>query len=450
MIKKMKEKLLKNELTKKIVFNSSWMMAQNIYSMIIGIFVTAIVSRFYGPEGYGTINYVIAFVGIFSGLAVFGTNHIAIKDFTQKKYPKEKVFGTILIIRIIFSLIVFVVSQTIMFIIFPNDHTLQIITLLFNIKTVVSCFDIITYYANSKINNKLISKLKIVSLTIFSVLKVLCVILQLNIVFLAGTYLVEAVIYSLLLLLSKNKIDSNDKFGKLIFDKVYAKEVIKQSKYYALASIMVTIYLKIDQVMLGSMLPNKEIVGIYSAAVVIAEMWVFIPNAIISTIKPLIISYKEESKEKYLFNLQKLYYIISIINFIFVALMILFGKLAIYILYGNKYITAYIPMCIILVGITFGVLGNIHYIWMICEKKEKYSTFYSFFGCFSNIIINALLIPKYGMIGAAIATLISQIMSNVVAFLFFKDAKILSKMLLKSLNIIKGIKVLESDRAKYE
>ena len=107
-------------------------------------------------------------------------------------------------------------------------------------------------------------------------------------------------------------------------------------------------------------------------------------------------------------------------------------------------------MCIILVGITFGVLGNIHYIWMICEKKEKYSTFYSFFGCFSNIIINALLIPKYGMIGAAIATLISQIMSNVVAFLFFKDAKILSKMLLKSLNIIKGIKVLESDRAKYE
>ena len=116
------------------------------------------------------------------------------------------------------------------------------------------------------------------------------------------------------------------------------------------------------------------------------------------------------------------------------------------ILYGIDYLTAYIPLIILVFGIWIGVLGNIHYIWMTCENKEKYSLFYSFCGSFANIILNAILIPKYGIIGAAIATLSSQIFSNIIAFLFIKDARCLSFMLLKSLNPIIGIKELRKGR----
>lgn len=442
LIKKVFNKFGKSDLSKKVITNTSWMLFQNIYTMIIAVFVTAFVARYYGPSGYGTLNYVIAFTGLFSGLAVFGTNHIAIKDFTQGEHDDEKVFGTLFIIRIIFSIIVFIVCQIAVYIVSNGDKVTQIITLLFNIKTIFAVTDIITYYANAKIKNKYISIYKIISITIFSILKILCVILKLNIVYLAGTYLIEGIIYALLLFTSIKKINNNKTMKKWYFDKKYAIEVIKKSSYYALASIMVTIYLKIDQVMLGIMIEGKTQVGIYSAAVRIAEMWTFIPIAVITSLKPIIIDAKEKNEKDYINKLQKLYNIISLLCIVFAIGMMIFGNLVIYILYGVEYASANIPMYIIVWGLLFGELGNVHYIWMICENKQKYSLIYSFTGCITNIIANLILIPICGIIGAAIATCFSQIAANFISFMFNKETRILPKMLLKSLNPINGIKDL--------
>ena len=111
-------------------------------------------------------------------------------------------------------------------------------------------------------------------------------------------------------------------------------------------------------------------------------------------------------------------------------------------MYGKDYLNSYIPLVILTAGIWLGVLGNIHYIWMTCEKKEKYSLLYSFVGSCINVILNIILIRKYNIIGAAVATAISQIFSNIIAFLFIKNTRIISLYLLKSLNPIRGIKEL--------
>ncbi len=445
-IKKLKDKIGTSELSRKIIKNTGWMVAQNVYTMIIGVFVTGVVARYYGTTGYGIVNYALAFTGLFSGLATFGTNHIIIKDLTQNHEKKEKVLGTILTIRTIFAIVVLLVSQVALFFISKGDKTTMVIALLFNFKTIASVFDVISYYANSKIKNKYISILKIISITVFSILKVLCVVFKLNLVLFAATYLIEGIIYAILLICSMKKISGEEKVGKWYFDRKYAKEVLKRSYPYALASIMVTIYLKIDQVMLGSIMGDKSQVGIYSAAVRIAEMWTFVPLAVIASFKPVIISYKETNEEKYKLNLQRLYNIISLLCFAFALFMLFAGNIVIYILYGTEFASANIPMYILLWGIWFGNLGNVHYIWMICEEKQKYSLFYSFSGCITNIIFNIILIPRFGMIGAAIATLISQISSNIISFALIKETRILSKMLLKSLNPINGIKDLLSQK----
>lgn len=54
---------------KKIVENSGWMIGQNIYFMLIGVFVTAIIARYFGPTLYGQLNYVIAIVSLFTAFS---------------------------------------------------------------------------------------------------------------------------------------------------------------------------------------------------------------------------------------------------------------------------------------------------------------------------------------------------------------------------------------------
>lgn len=437
---------LKNKLLSKfnmgdVSKNVSWILIQNIFSMICSVFVTAIVARHYGAAGYGYINFAQSFVALFSFIAIMGTNHIIMKNLSEDKIEDGIVLGSNLFIRIILAIISLLVSQGISLLIYDKD--INILILLFNLNTILCSFDVFSYYAQSKMQNKYISISKIISITVFSILKLLVIFLDLNINFFVLTYLIETIIYSILLYISYRKISSNRNV-KWKIDYSYIKELLKKGKYYALASLMVTIYLRIDQVMLGTMISDKSQVGIYSAAVRISEIWTFVPISIITSYKPIIINEKEKSKAKYDKELSKLYNIVSFVCFLFVVIICVFGKLGIYILYGNEYSNAYIPLIILTIGIWFGVLGNIHYIWMICENKEKYSTFYSFSGCITNIIFNFLLIPKYGIIGAAIATLISQISSNILSFSLIKDARILTKKIIISLNPINGLKELKN------
>ncbi len=421
----------------KVVKNVSWILFQNAYTMLLSLILTGIVARHYGTNGYGIINFSSSFVAIFSFIAVFGTNHIIVNDFSQKKYKDGVILGTNLYIRIILSLISLIVSQTVAVIAYDLPTNLAI--LLFNINVIISSGDIFSFYSQANIQNKYISIAKIISTTIFSVLKLVAVICNLNILLYISTYLIENVIYIILLTNSYKKI-TNNKNEKWQVDKEYLKYLLKRSKFFALSTLMVTIYLKIDQVMLGTFFNDKSIVGIYSAAVRISEIWTFVPLAVITAFKPIIISSKKVDENSYFNNLRKLYNVVSIVCLAFLIGIIIFGKIGILILYGKDYIDAYIPLVILTFGMCFGVLGNIHYIWMTCENKEKYSLFYSFVGCFINIILNALLISKYSIIGASIATLISQIGANVVAFLLIKETRIISVLLIKSLNPYYGIK----------
>lgn len=65
---------------------------------------------------------------------------------------------------------------------------------------------------------------------------------------------------------------------------------MSQSWYLIISGLMITLYMRLDQVMLGYMFPNKGVLGIYSAAVRIAEMWYFVPMAVITSFRPVIMS----------------------------------------------------------------------------------------------------------------------------------------------------------------
>ena len=440
---KIKNKILSKFNMGKVSKNVSWILIQNIFSMICSIFVTAIVARHYGATGYGYINLAQSFVTLFSFIAIMGTNHMIMKDLSEEKIDNGIVLGSNLFIRIILAIVSLFVSQCISLLLY--DKEINILILFFNLNTILCSFDVFSYYAQSRLQNKYISISKIVSITIFSVLKLLVVVFNLDIKFFVLTYLIETIIYSILLYISYKKIDDSKNI-KWKIDFTYIKRLLKKGKYYALASLMVTIYLRIDQVMLGTMITDKAQVGIYSAAVRISEIWTFVPISIITSYKPIIIADKEKNQKNYGNELSKLYNIVSFVCFLFVIAICVFGKLGIYILYGSEYMDAYIPLIILTIGIWFGVLGNIHYIWMICENKEKYSMFYSFIGCITNIIFNVLFIPKYGIIGAAIATLVSQISSNIISFSLIKETRVLSKKILMSLNPINGLKELLNKR----
>lgn len=427
-----------------IIKNSGWLITQNIFTMLTGVFCTAVVARYFGAEKYGTFNYVYSIICLFSGIAPFGMHHIVVKDLTQKPKEEGKILGTCFLLRLIITLILLVISNITVYILSKYNTTMTIIGVLISSTMIFNLSEMVDYYSRANLKAKYISICKSISSLVLVGLKILVVVLEKDLIYYTATYVIEAIIYALLLVYSYKKMKHNEQQYKWSFNKSYAKQLLSKSWYFALSGIMVTIYLRIDQVMLGYMIDNKSNVGIYAAAVKIAEMWSFVPLAVINSYKPIIIKEKLISEIKYKLKLKKLYNLSWIVCLIFLIGIVLFGKYAVLILYGNEFIQASKIMNILIFGTCFGILGNIHYIWMVSENRGKYSLFYSLSGCLVNIILNLILIPKNGIYGAAIATLASQIVSNVIIFMFKRDTRQLSINMLKAIFLIDCLYVVKN------
>jgi len=193
--------------------------------------------------------------------------------------------------------------------------------------------------------------------------------------------------------------------------------------------------MRIDQVMLGSMMPTKVELGVYSAAVQIASMWYFVPMAVITSLMPVIMNKKKINENSYLKSVQLLYTIVAWIGIGFSVFILLFSKRIVSILYGADFLKSANILSVSIWAGTFAMLGSARGTWLICEGLQKYSMVYIGAGCISNIILNYLLIPVLGGYGAAIATLVSQVIVVIIAPSFFKETRISSIMILKAFKL---------------
>ncbi|MDD3084037.1 MAG: polysaccharide biosynthesis C-terminal domain-containing protein, partial [Candidatus ainarchaeum sp.] len=73
------------------------------------------------------------------------------------------------------------------------------------------------------------------------------------------------------------------------------------------------------------------------------------------------------------------------------------------------------------------------------EKLFKITLYSSIMGAIINIVANLILIPSYGIIGAAFATILSYFFVAYLSNLFFKETRFLFWVQLKSLNLVRVI-----------
>ena len=100
------------------------------------------------------------------------------------------------------------------------------------------------------------------------------------------------------------------------------------------------------------------------------------------------------------------------------------------ILYGKAYLGAVHTLQIAIWYETFAMIGNARGIWILCENKNKYVKYYLSIGAVTNLVLNAIMIPVWGINGAAVATLITQIITSVVAPMLFKETRHHTKIVL--------------------
>jgi O-antigen/teichoic acid export membrane protein len=192
--------------------------------------------------------------------------------------------------------------------------------------------------------------------------------------------------------------------------------------------------------MIKNMLDSKEL-GYYAVAVRLSEAWYFIPIALTNSIYPAIVKAKNVSNKFYFNRMQKLYDILAWLAISIAVPVSIFSRDIINIIFGNEFQSA-APVLTIYIWAGVAVfLGVASSQYLITENFTKLSFFRTLIGMVFNAILNLILIPKYGIIGAAYATLISY---NVAVFsiILFPKARKQFFMIMKSIFLVTSIQYL--------
>jgi O-antigen/teichoic acid export membrane protein len=371
--------------------------------MLISFVVTIFVVRYLGPEDFGVISYAMSFAALFSAFAILGLESIIIRELVKNPEKRDELLGTGFWLRTIGAAISIIVIIITLFII-QEKFTLSVFILIAAASHFFQSFQIIDYFFRAKVQAKYSVYVQFSAMLLSSVFKVILILVGAPLIYFVIAFSVEFVLAAagFLIAYKANKLSVfNWHFSRLL-----GKELMKDSWPLILSGIMVSLYMRIDQVMLKYMMDEKS-VGYYAAAVRLSEAWYFIPVAICNSLFPAIVNAKNVSEVFYQNRMQKLYDLLAFIAIIIALPVTFFSNQIITILYGNEFISSAPVLTIYIwagVAVFLGVASNQ---FLINENLTKFSFFRTALGTISNIILNFFFIPVMGITGSALATLIS-------------------------------------------
>jgi O-antigen/teichoic acid export membrane protein len=395
--------------------NTGWLFFARIANLITSFFILAIVARYLGPSNYGLLSYAISFTGLFAFIATLGLDQILFRDLVKHPDKHYVYMGTAFYLRLMASFVTFVCTLSAA-ILLKHDQTTIIIIALMSSAFFFNSFSLINYEFQARVLAKYTSIGTVVVALLLSLLKLVVIFFDKGIIYFSLIFLAEGILSMLMFVYCYHKIGRDVR--KWQFDSLVARQLLNDSWPLILTAGLTFLYTRIDQVMIQHYI-NETGVGLYDAAVRIAEIWYFIPLLIVNSVFPSIINSRASDLQLYKRRLRDLIIIVIAIALIFSAPIFLIADNIMGLVFGSAYLEGATVLAIyVWAGLGLTLTATISQA-LIAENKTKFLFLISFFGAFLNIVCNIFLIPKYGINGAAIATLISYIVTSIVITGYF-------------------------------
>ena len=416
-----------------VIGNSSWLFSDKILRMGGGLIVGVWVARYLGPGRFGLLNFAIAFTGIFSVIATLGMDGIVIRDLTKYPEKTDDILGSVFILRVVAALITFAIVMVWISIMRRGDTLMIWMVAIIAMQFIFQSLNVIDLYFQSKVQSKYTVYATNAAFLLVTAAKIVLLVLKAPLVAFAWTISIEIAIASAFLLVVY-------RVRGLVITSWRAKlpimrDLLRDSWPLILNGISVMISVRIDQVLIGQMLNDKQ-VGIYSAAARISEVWYFIPFAISTSMLPLLVESRKQSEALYYERLQKHSNILALIAIGFVVLITILAGPITRVLYGAAYAGSAGVLRILIWGGSLIPVAVTWSYWMLLENRIKTMFYFNVFGAILNVILNLLLIPHFGIIGSAYATLISYNAWLFVLCPFMKSQRKVLGMMLKAMSLV--------------
>lgn len=408
-----------------VIVNSIWFILSKLNSLISGVIFFVLLARFYPKEVIGEFTYSLTVISISSIFIGFGLNTSLVKNFSKGEFSPFKLIKFVVLVQTVLAFI------SIGIIYFFNDNSL--ILLVLSISLLFKSSEIFKTYFDSQLQSKVYFKLELVLCFLMILLKLSLALLVVDIFYIALVLILESLLLLLILYFLYEKQNILEGFKKP--DLQTYKELMLDALPVLLSGAIFILFNKIDQIMVYNLL-GAVAQAEYALASKLSEGWYFIPLGIVTSYYAILAKcVNQSSYYEYLSDACVKVNLVTIPVAVFVSF---FSVTIVTLTYGTDYINAANVLIInIWNGIVIG-LSSITFRHFILMGLRRFSLIRAIIGLVLNVLLNYILIPQYGIIGAAIATLVSQVLALFVSNIFWKKTRIIFIIQLKSLLLIRS------------
>lgn len=416
---------------KRIFSSIGWLSFERIFMMALSFFVGIKVIQYLGPENYGKLSYSISFAGLIGSIAKLGLDRIVVRNLVRAEDSTEEILGTAFLLKSLGSFItVFLIGILIW--IFNNDSQIRWMTIIISTGLIFTAFETIDFWFQSKVLSKSMAIVRSLQLILTGIAKLILVFGNFPLIAFAWVFMSEFTLKALGMVIVYYRTHQSMVRWKV--KRSIAVDLLKDSWPLILSGVMILIYMKIDQVMLGNM-TGDEAVGTYAAAVKLSEPCYFVAGAVCTSTFPALIKIRQKSQQAYQSRIQMLYDLMAWLSIIIAIGVTFASDIVATNLLGADFEVVGKILALHIWASPFVFLGIARARWLMAENYTRFNLFATSLGAISNICLNLVLIPEYQAIGAAIATVVSYAISSHISCLFYPPIYDNSKMLFKALII---------------
>lgn len=410
-------RLLKNEYIHTVI--------NKVLIVILAFINTIIINRYLSIELKGEYTYLLNISNILNVVLNLGVAQSY--PFFKKNGLRnlDDIFNSIFIVQII----IYTIPISIYLIANKDSGNLFWII----ITTILMIYHLNISFVMMVNNIKLKNKVNILINVIYTILLFIIFIISSNkIEYILSAYIFKYILEIVLIIIVGEKIKLISLFK---IDIIVIKKILSMGIYSMLLLLMTTLNYNIDIIIL-KYYSSYSVVGVYSVGVTLATMIWIIPDAF----KEVLFSKtsKDDSIKEIIVSIKLNLYIccIIIVSFLFL------GKIFIYIAYGKEYVNSFFITVILFIGTIPMIFYKIINTLYISIGEQKISCFILFISTVINIILNFIMIPIWGGIGAALSSVFSYAVCGVFfVYRFSKDYNVkLSEFIVLSANEVKYLK----------
>lgn len=432
---------------KQILENIIWLFLDKLLRMGLGVFVVILMARYLGPEKFGLFNYIVALIALLGAFSALGLNAIVTRDLVIHE-NKGEILGTTFGLRLISSLIAYIALMIAVFFLRSDQKLAQMLALVMGMSLLFNSSDVIKFWFESQITSKYTVFIENAFFFVVAAIKLLLIYFEAPLIMFGYAILAEAIAVCFGLFWIYARHGSEQKWT---FNLNRAKYLLTQSWPLIISSTAWIVYTKIDQVMIGQMLNDTQ-VGLYTAASRLSEIANFFPAMIAFSFIPAILKLKESNRLEYEKQFQKLYYLIITLTIVGAAAVTSTSGFIISILYGEQYLGSETVLSIHFWIVVMVALATISGRYLVNDNLQRFTMKRHILGVCLNIPLNYIAIPKYGINGAAYASLLSLFIANYLFDVVDKQTRAVFMHKTKSLLLywVYELLLLKINRAKNQ